>query len=408
MAIKPLLTDEKGQAIVDKLEALKSTLDEAPKNGKSYMRNNGAWVENEVENAFADGSEKPVQSKVIKAALDTKDVEVESQATPTGNNGATYDVKQGGTSVGKVEIPITRLRHNNAFVDPVNGIVDTTDHTYTFQYQEATSSHGERIVITPKVGATTDLPIILDIVIKDNIIGTGTTDELAIYTAANKLSSKAIDAQVIEVTKPDGTKEVQSVNIPTTKAIAEWVLNKIGDLAGSMVYMGIVDDTHILPSTYNAGSTYVVAKEGTYAGYALRIGDMLIANGDSDKGGTWTAVQPTPKVDNKDAILNWSEQVTIANIDGKDITVHMPDIDEEIDGASDNAVMNKAVYERTGHGVFPAGLKGELADKGLDENLTNAINILYSKGGLKQWTGTQAQYDALGTYDANTLYYITE
>lgn len=59
---------------------------------------------------------------------------------------------------------------------------------------------------------------------------------------------------------------------------------------------------------------------------------------------------------------------------------------------------------------------GELDDaietvRGTAEDAAGAVAALPTFGSIATkdfWSGTQAQYDALGTYDANTLYFIVE
>lgn len=52
----------------------------------------------------------------------------------------------------------------------------------------------------------------------------------------------------------------------------------------AMVYKGVVDSTHALPSTAEIGWTYKVGEEGTYAGIECSVGDILIANGEEADG----------------------------------------------------------------------------------------------------------------------------
>jgi hypothetical protein len=45
----------------------------------------------------------------------------------------------------------------------------------------------------------------------------------------------------------------------------------------------------------------------------------------------------------------------------------------------------------------------------LETRIDNAFTAVDSQlNGLTLWSGTQAQYNALGTYDSSTLYFITE
>ena len=85
-----------------------------------------------------------------------------------------------------------------------------------------------------------------------------------------------------------------------TLATQKYVLDKLGDLADALVYMGTVDGTHPLPdgstpaTQYKKGWTYKVATAGTYAGHKCEAGDMLIANKDYASGPSnadWDAIQ---------------------------------------------------------------------------------------------------------------------
>lgn len=58
----------------------------------------------------------------------------------------------------------------------------------------------------------------------------------------------------------------------------------------AMVYKGVVDSTHALPSTAEIGWTYKVGEEGTYAGIECGVGDILIANGEEDDDGVLTSI----------------------------------------------------------------------------------------------------------------------
>ena len=55
-------------------------------------------------------------------------------------------------------------------------------------------------------------------------------------------------------------------------------------------------------------------------------------------------------------------------------------------------------------GVLP------LARGGTNRSDGYAVGVVETRASalIKTWAGTQAQYDALGTYDSNTIYYITE
>ena len=110
-------------------------------------------------------------------------------------------------------------------------------------------------------------------------------------------------------------------------------------LVGAVTYKGTVDGTNGLPaSDYKKGDLYVVAAAGTYAGKACEIGDWLLANKDYASGATaandWDAVSGENQVDNKNASLTIGTAVTIATVDGTDITVTQVEDETKIEAVA--------------------------------------------------------------------------
>ena len=100
----------------------------------------------------------------------------------------------------------------------------------------------------------------------------------------------------------------------------------LSGITGAMVYKGVVDGTHALPTTnITAGWTYVVAAAGTYAGQACEVGDMIIAKETKASGVTnsdWNVINGENQVSNKGITVQAGAGLqTVAIVDGTDITV---------------------------------------------------------------------------------------
>ena len=100
----------------------------------------------------------------------------------------------------------------------------------------------------------------------------------------------------------------------------------LSGITGAMVYKGVVDGTHALPTTnITAGWTYVVAAAGTYAGQACEVGDMIIAKETKASGVTnsdWNVINGENQVSNKGITVQAGAGLqTVATVDGTDITV---------------------------------------------------------------------------------------
>lgn len=114
--------------------------------------------------------------------------------------------------------------------------------------------------------------------------------------------------------------------IPTSKAIATYVTEQ---MTSALTYKGSISSNNTLKPPYKTGDVWVVSVAGTYAGKACEVGDYLIANktvtaGTSVTNADWDAINGENQVENKSATLAWNSAVTIATIDGTNITAKLP------------------------------------------------------------------------------------
>ena len=114
--------------------------------------------------------------------------------------------------------------------------------------------------------------------------------------------------------------------VPTSKAIATYVTEQ---MASALTYKGAISSNDTLKPPYKTGDVWVVSSAGTYAGKACEVGDYLIANksvetGTSVVNADWDAINGENQVENKAATLAWNSAVTIATVDGTNITAKLP------------------------------------------------------------------------------------
>lgn len=114
--------------------------------------------------------------------------------------------------------------------------------------------------------------------------------------------------------------------IPTSKAIATYVTEQ---MASALTYKGAISSNDTLKPPYKTGDVWVVSSAGTYAGKVCEVGDYLIANksvetGTSVVNADWDAINGENQVENKSATLAWNSAVTIATVDGTNITAKLP------------------------------------------------------------------------------------
>ena len=93
-------------------------------------------------------------------------------------------------------------------------------------------------------------------------------------------------------TAPTADTGTDTTQIATTAFVQSEIIAKLAS-NDAMLFKGIVDSTHSLPATHNAGWTYKVAANGTYAGKVCEIGDMIICTTDSTTANDdhWIVIQ---------------------------------------------------------------------------------------------------------------------
>lgn len=114
------------------------------------------------------------------------------------------------------------------------------------------------------------------------------TDGALHATTFNGYALAAASAKGVDTSISAGST---SVNLPTSKAVAEYVASQMGDVAGALVYKGtITAESSLLDTALDKGWYYVVAMPNaqttsiTIAGQTCEAGDMVIVN----TAGTYT------------------------------------------------------------------------------------------------------------------------
>ena len=125
-------------------------------------------------------------------------------------------------------------------------------------------------------------------------------------------ASKLVDTSITASNK-------DSLNVPTTKAVYDYIDTSVADLASALKFEGVVDATHALPSSgQGKGDVYVVKATGTYAGQACEVGDFIVWDGEA-----WQILTAENQVTNNDVTLTTGAKTTIATVDGVDITANI-------------------------------------------------------------------------------------
>ena len=137
--------------------------------------------------------------------------------------------------------------------------------------------------------------------------------------------SESVSTQVLGI---DSTPSNNSSNLVTSGGVYNFVNTQ---LTSVLKYKGTIGSSGAtitsLPATHAVGDVYVVKTAGTYANKACEVGDYIICNtdGTSANDAHWDVVNGENQVDNKSASLAAAgSSVTIATVDGTDITVTTP------------------------------------------------------------------------------------
>jgi hypothetical protein len=205
-------------------------------------------------------------------------------------------------------------------------------------------------------------------------------------------------------------------------------VNALLSAQDALVYKGIVNDDASLPTTYSAGWTFRVGTAGTYKGINCEVGDLIMAivdrEGVDNQQTDWQVLQtnidgavvgPTSAVSSNVVVFNGTSGKLIQD-SGFTIGASVPS----------DAVFTDTVYTHpTGFTNQPASaLTGasvisqiNVNDNGHVTGVTsraltlvataNAVIETRASAATSIWTGTQAQYDAIGTKSSTTLYFIT-
>jgi hypothetical protein len=164
----------------------------------------------------------------------------------------------------------------------------------------------------PSWAADTDT----DTITKISYIETG-TPSISTTAASGTITLGSAASKLVDTSISQSNKD--SVSLPTTKAVYDYVGNSVANLASALKIKGVVDGTHALPSSgQTQGDVYVVKAAGTYAGQACETGDFIIWDGNA-----WQILTAENQVTNGDATLTTGAKQTIATVDGVDITANI-------------------------------------------------------------------------------------
>ncbi len=102
-------------------------------------------------------------------------------------------------------------------------------------------------------------------------------------------------------------------------------------VVGGIIYQGVINAAADLPATgYKKGWYYKVGTAGTYAGYTVQVGDVLIANKDYVEGATaaadWDKIEGNVAVSDENASLTIGSAVKVAEVEG--VAIHVTQVED--------------------------------------------------------------------------------
>lgn len=162
-------------------------------------------------------------------------------------------------------------------------------------------------------------------------------------TSSEAILEKSADGKTYTfgtlITQTDGKNDVtgsEALVFKTAPTSNNPIITE-SDLSGvvsAMVYKGTVDSQHSLPNQgVQPGWTYVVAENGTYAGKACEVGDMIIAK---DGTPSWNVVSGENQYEFNDvAVSVGGGLTTIGTIDGAALKISVTDNYSMLVGTAD-------------------------------------------------------------------------
>ena len=229
-------------------------------------------------------------------------------------------------------------------------------------------------------------------------------DKTEIPTKASILDNAALTGTPTAPTAATGTNTTQ---VATTAFVQSEVSSKIA-AADAMRFKGTLGTggtITALPASHKVGDTYKVSSAGTYAGVICEVGDMVIctATGTSANNADWVVIQanieglligPNSSTDANVAIFSGTTGKVIKD-SGFTIGASVPANAKFTDTTYSDATTSTA-------GLMSATDKTNL-DRLISKTLVEGNGTVTNVVSL-----TQAQYDALSTKNATTLYIVTD
>lgn len=157
-----------------------------------------------------------------------------------------------------------------------------------------------------------------------------------LQTALDAKAPLASPALTGTPTAPTAAASTNNTQVATTAFVKTAVNSAISGLDGAMVFKGTIGSTGAtvtaLPNSHTAGWTYVVATDGTYAGEACEVGDMItcVKTGTAASNTDWNVVQnningavtgPASAVDSQVAVFNGSTGKIIKAVNASTLSV---------------------------------------------------------------------------------------